>query len=421
MKIKIGAFLKKLGPGVITGASDDDPSGILTYLQAGVILKTAGLWIAFFTLPLMYAVQEMCGRIGFKTDKGIIEIVKNKYPKWVTLLVVSVSAIVIIINIGADLLAIGTVSEGLSGVSKVFWIPVLSTIIALATIFFSYKRFASVLKWLSLSLFCYIATVFFIKIDWVAALVATITPSISFSKEWIMIVSAIIGTTISPYLFFWEAKEEAEERDELTAKHPLRRFMVRRKEMSAIKADTFIGMAFSNIVMWFIILGASQLNSLYGVGEITSFDQAAMVLRPLLGNNAYLIFAIGVIGTGMLAIPVLAGSVGYIIAEACHWKEGINKKFTEAKGFYIAIAAATFIGSIIALSGGDPIKMLIYTAILYSIITPPLILMIMRIANDKGLMGNKKNGPLANIFGGAALVATSAAVIGYISSLAGFI
>ena len=419
MKKKRDPFWKRLGPGVITGASDDDPSGILTYLQAGAVMKTAGLWIAFFTLPLMYAVQEMCGRIGFKTDKGLSEIMRERYPKWLLFPIALVSVVVITINIGADLLAIGTVSEGLSGISKVFWIILFSAVITFSTIFFSYRRFAGVLKWLTLSLFCYIATVFFIKVDWGAVLLATVTPTMVFSKEWLAIVSAIIGTTISPYLFYWEAREEAEERDEEVSRHPLRRFLVTRKKISDIKADTFVGMLFSNVVMWFIILGASQLNALYGVGEITSFDQAALALKPLLGEFAYSIFAVGVIGTGMLAIPVLAGSVGYIVAEVFRWKEGMNKKFSEAKGFYFSIIGAALFGAVMAITGKDPVAMLILTAILYSLITPPLILMILRIANDKRLMGDKRNGPVSNILGTAAFIATGLAVVAYILSVTG--
>jgi len=420
-KIKNGSFFRNLGPGISTGASDDDPSGILTYLQAGAVMKYGALWVALITLPLMYAVQEMCGRIGFVTGKGLSAIIKKRYPKVVLFIIASLCIIAITINIGADLLAVGVSLEGLSGISRMLWIPIVSVVIVFSTVFLSYRRFSQVLKWLAFSLLFYVASVFFMKVDWSAALIATILPTFDFSAKAIMLLTAVLGTTISPYLFFWQTNEEAEERESIASDHPLRKFIVTKKELGGIRADTFVGMAFSNIVMWFIILGASRLSQLYGVGEITSFDQAASVLRPILGNFAYLIFTLGIIGTGLLAIPVLAGSVGYVVAEVFKWKEGINRKLSEARGFYIAIAAATFGGVVIASVGIDPIALLIYTAVFYAIITPPLIFMIIRMGNDRKLMGNRTNSPLSNILGVAALALTTAAVAAYALSWFGII
>lgn len=414
MSLKKRNFFARLGPGLITGASDDDASGILTYLQAGTVLGLKVAWTALFTLPLMYGVQEMCARIGLRTDRGLMRLIKEHYPKPVAVLIAIISAVVITVNIGADLSAVGVVLHDLSGMNAIIGISITALIIVASMVRFSYRKFAHVLKWLTLSLFSYVLTVFFINVDWLAALRATLTISLDWSPTNITLVVAILGTTISPYLFFWQANEESEERDEQVDSRGLKRFLVTKHELKQLKEDVFTGMLFSNLVTWFIIVGASHLSTLYGVSEITNFSQASLVLKPLLGSTAYLAFALGIIGTTLLVIPVLAGSVGYICAEIFGWNEGINKKFSQAKGFYSAIILATAIGVAMNYLRLDPVQLLIGAAILYTMITPPLIYFILRFANDKKLLGSHVNGWASNTLGVITLLTMTAAALSYL-------
>ncbi len=406
---------KKLGPGIITGASDDDPSGILTYLQAGVIMGVSSLWTALLSLPLMYTIQEMCARIGLVTDKGLMRLIKEHYPKWVLWTITIISGIVITINIGADLLAIGVVAEKLTDISRFLWLPLTAALILSGMIFFSYKKFVKVLKWLTLSLFFYIITVLYINVDWREAILSTVWPA---NFEWntttIILVAAIVGTTISPYLFFWQAQEEVEERNQIEAKRKSKRFVVTKRELKDLKEDTFVGMLFSNSVMWFIIIAAAHLARFYGLNEIENFDQAAMALKPLLGDKAFLMFSLGIIGTGLLAIPVLSGSVGYLIAEAFGWREGLNKHFSKAKSFYGVIILSTAVGMLLSFSGLDPVQLLVYTGVFYTLITPPLIFIIIRLANDPKVMGKKTNSFASNALGWTAFGLISLLIILYL-------
>jgi len=406
---------KKLGPGIITGASDDDPSGILTYLQAGVIMGVSSLWTALVSLPLMYTIQEMCARIGLVTDKGLMRLIKDHYPKWVLWVIAIISGIVITINIGADLLAIGVVAEKLSNISRFFWLPAASALILSGMIFFSYKKFVRVLKWLTLSLFFYIITVLYINVDWREAILSTFWPAhFEWNTTTILLVAAIAGTTISPYLFFWQTEEEVEERDQIQAKNKAKRFVVTKHELKDLKEDTFLGMLFSNSVMWFIIIAAAHLARFYGLTEIENFDQAALALKPLLGDNAFLMFSLGIIGTGLLAIPVLAGSIGYLIAEVFGWREGLNRRFHRARAFYGAIIVSTLVGMLLSFSGLDPVKLLVYTAVFYTLITPPLIFIIIRLANDPKIMGKKTNSFASNLLAWTAFGLISLLVIFYL-------
>jgi NRAMP (natural resistance-associated macrophage protein)-like metal ion transporter len=412
---KLKGVLRKAGPGIITGAADDDPSGILTYLQSGVVMGARILWVVLFTLPLMYGVQEMCARIGYVTDRGLTAIIKSRYSKKTLYFIATISFIVITINIGADLLAGAAVLEEFVPVSLAFWLVICAALILFSVIFLSYRKFARVMMWLTLSLLCYVVTVFFIHLDWRAALLSTIAPSFSFTKENIMLLAALLGTTISPYLFFWQANEEVEERDESMKERGLKRFLVTKNELKTLREDVFSGMFYSNIVMWFMIAGASVL-ALQGVSHINTFHEAAQVLRPFLGNAAYIIFSVGILGTGFLAIPVLAGSIGYIMAEVFGWSEGMDKKFHEAPGFYLSIALATAGGLIINLFHVDPIQLLIYTAVLYTLITPPILYFILKIGNDKEIMKSRVNSRMSNFLGGCALVVMTGTAIAYLVS-----
>jgi NRAMP (natural resistance-associated macrophage protein)-like metal ion transporter len=390
---------KGIGPGVITGASDDDPSGILTYLQGGFMFGFKTLWLTVFCFPLMYALQEMSARIGYVTGKGLVRIFKDYYPRWILYLVVLVSAAVITTNIGANLLALGVILERLTLISRFFWIPAGAVFILFFTIFFSYPKFASFMKWLVISLFFYVAVVFYLGIDWFEALKSTFIPHFSFEKEFLIIFCAFLGTTISPYLFFWQADEEVEERVEQKKERRLKRFLVTKNELKHLKEDTFWGMFFSQLISWFIIVSSGYMAITYGSKEIVNFDQAAEVLKPLLGDYSFFFFSIGILGSTFIAVPVLAGSIGYALSEVFGWEEGINKTFREAKGFYGIIIAACFLGVIMNFSNFDPIKLLIYTAVLYTIITPLLVFMILKIANNKKIMKEKTNSFLSNFFG----------------------
>jgi NRAMP (natural resistance-associated macrophage protein)-like metal ion transporter len=412
---KLKRILAKAGPGIITGAADDDPSGILTYLQSGVVIGVRILWVALFTLPLMYGVQEMCARIGYVTDRGLTAIIKSRYSKKILYFIATISFIVITVNIGADLLAGAAVLQEFVPVGLAFWLVFCAVLILFSVILLSYRKFSRVMMWLTLSLLCYVVTVFFMRLDWKAALLSTITPSFSFSKENIMLLAAVLGTTISPYLFFWQANEEAESRGESQKERGLKRFLVTKNELKILREDVFSGMFYSNIVMWFMIAGASVL-SLQGVSHINTFHEAAEVLRPFLGNAAYIIFSIGILGTGFLAIPVLAGSVGYIMAEVFGWSEGIDKKFHEAPGFYLSIALATAGGLIINLFHVDPVQLLIYTAVLYTLITPPILYFILKIGNDKEVMKGRVNSRMSNFLGGCALVVMTGTAVAYVVS-----
>lgn len=399
------------GPGVVTGASDDDPSGILIYLQSGVVLGFQALWTALLTLPLMYALQEMCGRLGLVTGKGLIRLIKEEYSRWVLYPIAIVSVVAITVNIGANLLAIGTVFERLTGWSRLAWIPLSAFFILYCTLFFSYRRFSRVLMWLAFSLFFYIATALSLNIDWARALQHTFWPSMTWSPQNILLVAAILGTTISPYLFFWQANEEVEERA------AIKRFTVTKHELKFLAKDTFLGMLFSNVTMWFIILAASQLNESYHLPMLLTFDQAALILQPLLGDWAFLAFSAGIIGTGFLAIPVLAGSIGYAFAEIFGWEEGVDRTFREAKGFYLAICGATVVGTLLVFFGADPLALLVYTGVLYTLITPPLIFIVIRLASDPRIVGRNVSSKIEVGFGWLALSLMSAAGVGFLTTL----
>ena len=356
----------------------------------------------------------MSARIGYVTDKGLMRVIKDHYPKWILYFIGAISTVVITINIGADLSAVSTVAEHLSSISKFFWLPAASILILFFTIFLSYPKFAGALKWLTLSFVFYIITAFYLKVDWLSALKATILPSFSFNKEYILLFAAFLGTTISPYLFFWQADEEVEERDEEKKEKHLKKFLVTKNELKHLRRDTFFGMFFSQFITWFIIAAAGQVAGLYNLTAVTDFNQASLVLRPLLGQFAFLIFALGIIGAGLLAIPVLAGSIGYMLSEIFNWREGINKTFREAKGFYVVMVIATVVGVLMNFLNLDPIQLLIYTAVLYTIITPPIIFLIVRIANNKAIMRDKTNSRTSNVLAWITIAVTSLAALAYL-------
>lgn len=406
-------FIKKIfrsiGPGFITGASDDDPSGIATYAQTGAMFGFAQCWTALFSFPLMTGVQEMCGRIGLVTGSGLAGVLKKHYSRqalWLTVLLLLVANV---INIGTDLGAMAVSAQLVFGAQPLLWLVVMLTVTLFLEIFIPYRIYSSYLKYLTLSLFSYVAVAFVIHVDWKDVIVATIIPHIAFTKDYLINIVAILGTTIAPYLFFWQASEEVEEEvahdkiDQMGSGQP----KVTKKDLSKLKLDTATGMFFSNIVMWFVIITAGATLHQSGITSISSADEVATILRPLAGDLAFFLFALGIIGAGLLAVPVLSGSASYALSEAFGWKEGLNRKPSSAIGFYGIIAIATIVGVTINFFGFNPIRALYYTSVINGIVAPILLLMILFIGNNKEIMGKRVNNFSTNI-----MVVIAACVMG---------
>jgi NRAMP (natural resistance-associated macrophage protein)-like metal ion transporter len=407
---KIKKFFSILGPGIVTGASDDDPSGIATYSQAGAQFGFSTLWTALLTFPLMAAIQGMCARIGIVTSQGLTVTLKEHYPKGILYLMLLFSLPAITLNIGADIQGMGAVMHMMLPQLPAFAFSIMFTVILMFVIIkYPYQKLAMILKWLCLSLLLYIIVPFLIKQDWGIILKNTFVPTIKFNKEFLSILVAILGTTISPYLFFWQATMEAENR-----KHSKIKIMVDKRILSDMKEDVNIGMFLSNVVMFFIILTAGSVLYKAGIRQIDTVDQAAKALEPLAGKLAYLFFTIGVIGTGLLAIPVLAGSQSYMLAETFGWNEGLDEKFPQAKPFYITIIVSLLIGLSLDFIGISPIQALVYTAILYGITSPVLIAIIMHIGNNKKVMQEFTNSKLSNFLGGLTLLLMTVAAFALI-------
>ena len=395
---------KKLGPGLITGSSDDDPSGIATYSQAGAAYGLSTLWTAIITFPLMASIQEMCARIGMVTSHGLTGTLKRNYSKTILYLMVLFSFPAIVFNIGADIAGMGAVGNLLFPSIEPTWFSVMFTVLLLtAIIYFPYRKIATILKYLCIVLLVYIIVPFFYKQDWGEILRESFIPDIKFDKNFIGILVAILGTTISPYLFFWQANMEVEEMKRK------KQMLVDKKIIHDMKQDVDFGMLFSNLVMFFIILTTGTVLFKGGIHQIDTVEQAASALRPLAGKEAYLLFAVGIIGTGLLAIPVLSGSLSYIITETFGWNEGLDKKFHEARAFYIIIALSLILGLSLNYIGISPVKGLIYSAILYGLTAPVLIAIILHISNNKKVMGKYTNGKWSNIMGGLTLLLMTAA------------
>lgn len=396
---KLSGFWKLLGPGLVTGASDDDPSGIATYSQAGAQYGLSTLWTALITFPLMAAIQEMCARIGMVTSMGLTGTLKANYSKPVLYLMVVFSFPAIVLNIGADIAGMGAVGNLLfPKIDAIFFSVGFTILLLIVIIFLPYQKIASVLKYLCMVLLVYFIVPFLYKQDWMVILKGTFIPTIKFDKNYISILVAILGTTISPYLFFWQATMEVEDRKNKKI------LVLNKKIMKEMKADVDFGMLFSNLVMFFIILTTGTVLFNGGIHQIDTVEQAAQALKPLAGNFAYLLFAVGVIGTGLLAIPVLSGSLSYIISETFGWEQGLDKKFHEAKAFYLVIVISLILGLLMTKLGISPVKALIYSAILYGLTAPVLIAIILHIANNKKVMGIYTNGKLSNILGFATLI-----------------
>jgi NRAMP (natural resistance-associated macrophage protein)-like metal ion transporter len=392
-----------LGPGIAAGASDDDPSGIATYSQAGAAFGLNTLWTALVTYPFMASIQEMCARIGLVTGEGLTGVIKRNYSRSLLWVMIAVSFPAITLNIGADLAGMGAVANLLipqvhaNIFSLFFGLLLLFNIIAL-----SYNRIARTLKWLCLSLLGYLVVPFLVHQDWPDVLRHTLIPTITWDKEYLAIIVGILGTTISPYLFFWQTSVEVEE---VQAKQ----IVVDKRIIRDMRKDVRSGIFFSNLVFYFIILSTGTVLHRAGVTQIDTVEEAARALRPLAGEFSYLLFALGVIGTGLLAIPVLAGSLSYMISEALGWAEGLDKKFHEAKGFYLVVIISIVAALAINFTGISPVKALIITAVVYGVTAPLLIAIILHICNNREVMGEHVNRRSTNILGGLGLFLMTAA------------
>jgi len=401
---KLKRLLKILGPGLITGASDDDPSGIATYSQAGAQFGMGTLWTALITFPLMAAIQEMCARIGIVTSQGLTSNIKKNYPKSILYLMILFTFPAVILNIGADIAGVGAVANLIfPKVPSYFFTVGFTGILMLLIIYLPYQKMAAFLKYLCIFLLLYLIVPFLSKQNWGEIAKHTFIPTIHFNKDFISILVAILGTTISPYLFFWQATMEAED-----IKHKKQSLIVNKRVILKMDLDVDSGMLFSNIVMFFIILTAGTVLFNGGVHKIDTVEQAAKALQPIAGNLSYLLFAAGVIGTGFLAIPVLSGSLSYILSETFGWDGGLDKKYYQAKPFYWVVIISLLIGLAINHIGITPVQALIYTAILYGISSPVLIAVILHIGNNKKVMKEFTNGKWSNILGALTLVLMTA-------------
>ncbi len=400
LSAKIKRFFKILGPGVITGAADDDPSGIATYTQTGAQFGYGQLWTALAMLPFMAAVQEACARIGAVTGKGIAAVVKQHYSRKVLFGLVGLVLVANTINIGADIGAVAAAIQLIIPVNFSLIVLLFTALILFLEIFLSYRNYARVLKWFCLSLLAYPLTVFLIHQPWGTLLKATLVPNLEFNFAFLFIITGVLGTTISPYMFFWQASEEVEEEKE---RHLLKhgKPQLSRNFIRNLRIDNIVGMVFSEAATWSIIVVAATVLHSNGIIDVKTAADAAKALEPLVqtfpnaGFLAKLIFATGVIGLGLLGIPVLSGSASYALSEALGWKEGLNLKLKKAHGFYGVITIATLIGLGINFIGIDPIKALVFTAVFNGVAAVPLLFFIARIAGNKKIMGKHRSGWLS--------------------------
>lgn len=411
-------LLQVLGPGLITGASDDDPSGIATYSQVGAQFGYGLSWVMLFSWPLMCAVQEIAARIGRVTGRGIAGNLKRHYPRPVVCGLVGLLVIANVINIGADLGAMGAGLKLLVGGPALLYVAGFGLVTVLLEVFSRYSRYVSVLKWLTLSLFAYVGVAFVVHISWSTVAHSLVVPHIDFTPAYLTAVVAILGTTISPYLFFWQAEEEVEEVKERTDAKPLSRAPEQAPaEFRRIRIDTMVGMGLSNLVALFIILTAAATLHAHGVTDIQTSSQAAEALRPIAGPLAFFVFALGIIGTGLLALPVLAGSSAYAVGELFGWHVGLSRKPRRAKAFYGAIAVATALGILVNESPIDPIKALFWSAVINGVVAVPVMALMMHLSSHKAAMGDFKLHVGLKIVGWTATAVMTLAAIGLFATL----
>ena len=398
---KTKLFIKALGPGLITGAADDDPSGIGTYSSVGAKFGLGLLWAAFWLLPFMMAVQETCARIGIVTNKGLSGVLKKHCKKIVVAFFIVLLITANIVNIGADISAMAASLKLLIPINFILAAIIFAAFIIIIEVAIPYRLYAKFLKWLTLFLFSYIITGFIIHPAWLDIFKQALVPNLKFNNDFLFAMIAVFGTTISPYLFFWQTSEEVEENN-ITSESGEKVNLTDRT--AVMRTDVKTGMFLSNLVMFFIIFTTAQVLFKNGITDIDSAQQAALVLQPLAGNQAFLLFALGIIGTGLLAVPILAGSGAYALAELMGWREGLNKKFSVAKSFYLVIILSILIGLGLNFVGISPIKALYYAAFLNGVVAAPLLFVIMIVGNDKNIMGSETHPGWVKLFGWAAFI-----------------
>ncbi|HEU4376896.1 MAG TPA: divalent metal cation transporter [Telluria sp.] len=405
-------WLNKLGPGLITGAADDDPSGIATYSQAGAQFGLNMLWTILFTYPLMVGIQVVSAQIGRVSGKGLAGNIREHFPAWLVRTIVTLLLIANTINIAADVSAMGEAMTLIAGGSSHLYAALFGAVSLLLQVFIPYSRYVRFLKWLTLALLAYVATVFTVNVPWLAVARATVLPHLEWTPAFITTMVAVFGTTISPYLFFWQASQEVEELQACPISEPLREAPAQaRAHFHRIKVDTMIGMGFSNLVAFFIILTTAVTLHMHGVDGIETSAQAAVALRPLAGEFAFALFSAGIIGTGLLAVPVLAGSAAYAMAGAFKWEKGLEKTASQAKKFYGIIAFSTLAGIILGFTSIDPIKALYWSAVINGVISVPIMAVMMLMAGRAAIMGEFVIPARLKILGWSATAAMTLAVL----------
>jgi NRAMP (natural resistance-associated macrophage protein)-like metal ion transporter len=410
---------KRLGPGLITGAADDDPSGIATYSQAGAQFGFGMLWTTLLTLPLMIGIQVVCARIGRVTGDGLAANMRRHYPAWLLRSVMVLLLIANVINIAADVGAMGAALKLLIGGPAHWYAIGFGVVSLLLQMFVPFPHYSPFLKVLTLALFAYVATVFVVHVPWSELVAGTFIPKVTFNAKYIVAVVAVFGTTISPYLFFWQASQEVEEQRAAVGQKPLKEAPEQaRRQLTRIDFDTYVGMGFSNVIAYFIILTAAATLNRHGVTDIQTSAQAAEALRPLAGEFAFFLFAAGIVGAGLLAVPVLAGSAAYVVAESFNWRIGLGRRVPEARGFYLILALSTLLGVALNFTPVDPIKALFWSAVLNGVIAVPIMFVTMMMASRLDVMGQFVIQRTLKYLGWLATLVMSAATLAMFVTLA---
>jgi len=414
---RVRKFFAELGPGLITGAADDDPSGISTYAVTGAAFGYTPLWTALFSFPLMASVQVMCARLGMVTGLGLAGVIRRRYSRWVLWGACSLLIVANVVNIGADLGGMADATEMVTGVNSLVWTPVYATLITSLLFWTSYRFIAKIFKWLTLVLFAYVITAFLARPDWHAVLHATFVPHVEWSSAYIATFVGILGTTISPYLFFWQAAQEVEEERKQGRQTVEDREGATDEELRQSRTDVMTGMFFSNLVMYFIILTTAATLHAHGKTTIDTAQQAAEALKPLAGNGAYLLFMFGLIGTGMLGVPVLAGAAAYAVAEARNWRGTLEDKPRLAKKFYAVVASSMILGLVLDYAGFNAVKMLFWSAVLNGVLAPPLIILVVLLTSSRRVMGDRVNPPLLKWLGWTTAVVMVVAAVAMFATM----
>jgi NRAMP (natural resistance-associated macrophage protein)-like metal ion transporter len=414
---RVPQFFSELGPGLITGAADDDPSGISTYSVTGASFGYAPLWTALFSFPLMVSVQLMCARLGMVSGLGLAGVIRRQYPRWVLWGACSLLIVANVVNIGADLGGMADATEMVTGVNSLVWTPIYAILIISLLFWTSYRFIAKVFKWLTLVLFAYVITAFLSHPDWRVVLYSTFVPHVQWSSAYLATFVGILGTTISPYLFFWQSSQEVEEERKEGRQTVAEREGATDEELRKSRTDVITGMFFSNLVMYFIILTTAATLHAHGKTTIDTAQQAAEALKPLAGNGAYLLFTLGLIGTGMLGVPVLAGAAAYAVAEAGNWRGTLEDKPRLAKKFYAIVASSMILGLVFNYAGFNAVKMLFWSAVLNGVLAPPLIVLVVLLTSSKKVMGDRVNPPLLKWLGWATAAVMAVAAVAMFATM----